>query len=203
MISVPPLQTRCPKCLDWVEIPVIVDQTLNSTTLHITLKPDMTRPLSGLPLPSNSPAEIETTWRELVAEWEALKSEISEAWDVLPDSEKNPGHTLSEAMRALIEDRDFQSGRALRAIAEWYALKAEIGAAWEAAPDGYEADSLAGLIKRLAFVAEGESEIQRADPPQPYIDGALAWLASIEDELDTMDAMQLWGRMFGWLEAQR
>ena len=47
------------------------------------------------------------------------------------------------------------------------------------------------------------NEIQQADPPQPYIDRALAWLASIEDELDTMNNTQLWGRFFGWLEAQR
>ena len=211
MISVPPLQTRCPKCLDWVEIPVIADPTLDGTTLHITLTPDMTRPLSGLPLPSNSPAEIETTWRELVAERNALKAEratlkaeLASAWKALRSYDYDGtvfgwlDHQIDAQLSALTAERD--------------ALKAEIGAAgavvdwpqpWEAAPDGYEADSLESLAKSLAFVAEDESEIQRADPPQPYIDRALAWLASIEDELDTMDNMQLWGRFFGWLEAQR
>ncbi len=109
----------------------------------------------------------------------------------------------SDTIRYVTGQRDEAWSRQDAAVAERDALKAEIGAAWEAAPDGYETDSLESLVKALAFVAEGEHEIQRTDPPRPYIDGALAWLASIEDELDTMDNMQLWGRMFGWLEAQR
>ena len=122
------------------------------------------------------------------AEHRKLKAELDEAYGTI--------HYVTEMRNEAWHRQD-------AAVADRDALKAEIGAAWEAAPDGYETDSLESLVKALAFVAEGESEIQQADPPQPYIDGALAWLASIEDELDTMDNGQLWGRFFGWMEAQR
>ena len=161
--------------------------------------------------------------RKLKAERDALKTQLEEssgtiryvtgqrdeAWHrqdaaVAKAEELTRERDLAEEVRKGVWNLADHRYRAMQQLREQRdALKAEIGAAWEAAPDGYETDSLESLVKALAFVAEGEHEIQQADPPQPYIDGALAWLASIEDELDTMDAMQLWGRFFGWLEAQR